>query len=461
MSDLTNYLQFCQSQGFAYTDAQMATIKGLIKDISVDPKDAYELGIKNKWEPNEFISRLMYVRDQSNTVKANPTPAVIVTPAPAPASKPAVVTPPPASQPASEVKQEEKQGRFSGIKKIWPFGRKTKTAQSNPGNGNGKPGKGSAKDVVGKYGKWIGLGLVVLILLGGLYFLTLNYGVSMPQVASAPSFEEAPEVRLSAIDVKNVEFIGSKLILMIIALMALIPLGVLDGRERLQVSDVIVAIVGVNLNYVLLWKPIIAFSLELLPMYNEQSISILFGVLITSIVITKAVTGGRDTTNLGVYFGMLAIAGGITGHMGAFQAAFNTPSQPVYLLEQIPSAIVALRYEEVRYSVLVYGVLFLGIASYLLDILYPREKDVRWEAIGTAAVTVGAYFLALQKFEAPYALILAIAAGVILAVVTRKTGGKLQIGENPLAKVVQRVFDYTAWDGVSLGVLVIVVLQLI
>ena len=330
---------------------------------------------------------------------------------------------------------------------------------------DGTPQEGILERIKGFFsgkGKWILIAIgIVIVLIGGYLILSkLDQGVIPARPSNPTVVETPPSFTFHPVDSKSVSFIGSTLILMFIALFALFPLGILDGKERLQVSDVTVAIAGFFLNYIVVWKPFVAFWTTLIPIFNEQSTAILFGIVITAVVVTKAITGGRDTTNLGVYFGCLAIAGAIWQHMGAFQAAFGVPSQPVYLLQDLPPAILSQQFSEVRYSLLVYSVLFLAVASYLIDIVYPKGKKVRWEGVAASAILVGVFYLARIKFEVEYALVLGIAAGVILAVITRKTGGKLVLGENALAQVVQRVFDYTAWDGVGLGVVLVVFLRL-
>ncbi len=336
-----------------------------------------------------------------------------------------------------------------------------KEAKSERGNDSQKGSEqvrnfltGRAKQIL------IGSLVVVLIVLTAIYLPQIKQLTTSVPEAPIQKVEVAPIVNLTPIDAKSVSFIGPTLIMMIIALVSLGSLGILDGKERLQTSDITVGIVGFCLNYIAVWKPFVAFWTTLFPVFNEQTMAATFGFLITGIVVTKALTGGRDTTNLGVYFGMLAITGAISQQLGAFQVAFNVQSQPVYLLQDLPIAIMAKQMSEVLYSLLVYFLLFLAVASYLLDIFFPKEKKIRWGGIVTTVATVGFFYIAGTKFEVQYALLLGITAGVVLAVLTRKTVNKVSLGENPLAQIVQRVFDYTAWDGVSLGVALMVLLHL-
>lgn len=323
---------------------------------------------------------------------------------------------------------------------------------------------------------WIGIGILVLALIvAAIWFFggsssaqptaqSVQPSQTQPEQRSQPETllppEAPPVVNLQPIDYKSVAFVGVTLFFMFIAGTALIPLGILDAKERLQVSDISVALAGLLANYVAIWKPFVAFWTTLVPIFNEQSTAVTFGILITGIVVTKAVTGGRDTTNLGVYFGELAIIGAISGNMGAFQAAFNIPYQPVYMLQGLPSAIMAKQASVVQYSLLVYSVLFLAIGAYLLDIVYPREKKPRYGAFFSFAAVVGTYYLALLAFNAQYALFFGISAGVLAAVIARKTGNVESAGENKLTKIVQRVFEYTPWDGACLGIVVLVLLRL-
>lgn len=316
---------------------------------------------------------------------------------------------------------------------------------------------------------------VLLLIAGGVftYAMVTGSGRFSGQPAVVPSVEgqsaeqpaEPPKFKVTeaeTVDLKSVDWYGQTQILLILATLAIPFLGYLDGKERLQIGDAIFAVVGAVANYLVMWAPVMAFITTLLSM-DERSVAILMSFVIVVVVTVKALTGGRDTSSLGVYFGLLALGSAIFGNMGAMQVAFNVPSQPLYALQELPVAILAKQGELIKFSLLVYAMLGVAITNYVIDIIVPRDGDFRWEAIISAVVVVLAFYLALIKLQPALALLVAIAAAVLIAMILRRTGERRATratGENPLTQVVQRVFEYTAWDGVAMGTILVVLLRL-
>ena len=311
--------------------------------------------------------------------------------------------------------------------------------------------------------KWFKIGggivLAAIILIVALNFL----GPSGPEMttpvatqpAEIPTFE--PQ---STVDYKSVPVVGTTLIMLLFGLMLVSVLGVLDGKERFQISDVIFALTGFFLNYFVSWTPMLAFLTAFEPLANPRTALFFVAGVTLAVVTVKALTGGRDTTNLGVFFACLGFAGAIFGTMGAFQIALDVPTQPVYLLQDLPAAILTKQASLIQYSLLVYSMFFLSIGCYLIDIFLPKDKETRWEALITASIVVGGFYLAQIWMGLTASMLVAVAAAVVLATIVRRSGKGITTGENPLSRAVSRAFEYTAWDGIAIGVVITILLRL-
>lgn len=301
------------------------------------------------------------------------------------------------------------------------------------------------------------LGIIVLVVL----FSFLGSGSPEPtRIQNTQPPKTVPTFQPTSVDYKSVSVVGTTLLLLIEGLILVPILGILDGKERFQVSDVVFAIVSFLVNYIVIWAPILAFLTAFSAIGNPKTaMFFVTGVTLTAVLI-KALTGGRDTTNLGVFFAILGFAGAIWGSMGAIQVALSVPSQPVYLLQDLPSAFTTKQVALVQYSILVYTMFFLSMVCYLIDIFLPKDKEIRWESLMTAAVVVLGYFLANIKMAPTYSLLVATAVAVLLATVVRRAGKGITTGENPLSRAVSRAFEYTAWDGVAFGIVFTILLRL-
>jgi hypothetical protein len=269
------------------------------------------------------------------------------------------------------------------------------------------------------------------------------------QTESVPTFQ--PE---QTVDYKSVPFVGSILILILEGLL-LIPLfGILDGTERLQMGDTITSLVGVLVNYFVTWAPMIAFLTAFKALSNPVTAMFVVTILTLAIVLMRAMTGGRDTTNIGVFFGFLALAGATSGSMGAMQIAFDVPSQPVYLLQDLPSAILSKQTPLIQYSMLVYSMFAISIVAYAIDIFFPDDKDTRWEALIVATIVIAGFYLVSIKLESYYSLLISVAFASLIATLARRRGKGLTTGENPLSNAISRVFEFSACYGVSIGIMV-------
>lgn len=275
------------------------------------------------------------------------------------------------------------------------------------------------------------------------------------QTESVPAFR--PE---TTVDYKSISVVGTTLIMLVLGAFLISALGILDGKERFQVSDVVVALTGYFLNYFVIWAPMLAFLTAFKPIGNPGTAMFYVVSLIIVVVIFKAINGGIDFTNLGVFLACLALTGAITGTMGAIQQALSVPSQPVYLLQDLPGAIATKQGALIQYSMLVYTMFFLAMACYLLDIFYPRDGEIRWEAIVMTFLVVIGFYVSIFFMPRTAALVVATAFTSLVATFIRRAGKGVTTGENVLSKVVARVFEYTAWDGVALGILIVILLRL-
>ena len=275
------------------------------------------------------------------------------------------------------------------------------------------------------------------------------------QEESVPTFQ--PEI---TVDYKSIAFVGVALKLIILALILVPVLGYLDARERFETSDVGFAIGGFLANYVLTWKPVVAFLITFAPIGNERTALFWVTSLTLALVAMKAATGKRDTTNLGLYFACLALAGAAVGTLGAIQVALNVPTQPVYLLQDLPSAILTKKIELIQFSLLVYSMFGLSIIFYLIDIFFPVDKDTRWEAVVIAVIVIAGFYISQIWLGTTVSLALSVAISLVVASLARRTGKGLTTGESPLSRAVTRAFEYTAWDGVAIGVVISVLLFL-
>lgn len=314
--------------------------------------------------------------------------------------------------------------------------------------------------------KWakIGCGTLVGVVILILIFMALsNFGPSgfspnTPAVEATqtpPTF--SPEV---TVDLKSVPFIGITQFMLILGLILVPILGTLDGRERFEVSDIVYAIVGFLVNYFVVWGPMLAFLTAFEWMSNPRTATAVVSLVMFVAILVKSLTGRRDTTNLGVYFACLAFGGAVFSNMGAMQIAFDVPTQPLYLLQDLPDAILAKLGPQIQYSMLVYSMFFLSIGCYLIDIFFPNDGETRWEAVITAVVVVGGFYLAGIWMGPAAALLVAVAAAVVLATIARRSGTGVTTGESALSKAVSRAFEYTAWDGVAVGVVITILLHL-
>lgn len=275
------------------------------------------------------------------------------------------------------------------------------------------------------------------------------------QTESVPAFQ--PE---TTVDYKSIAVVGVALKLIILALILVPVLGYLDARERFETSDVVFAIGGFVGNYLLTWKPIVAFLTTFEPIGTERTALFFVTAITFALVSMKAATGKRDTTNLGLYFAGLALAGAAIGRLGAIQVAFNVPTQPVYLLQDLPSAILTKKIELIQFSLLVYSMFGLSILFYLVDIFFPVDKETRWEAVVIAVIVIAGFYIAQIWVATTVALALAVAISLVIATLARRTGRGMTSGESPLSRAVTRAFEYTAWDGVAIGVVISVLLFL-
>ncbi|MBU1327342.1 hypothetical protein KKB64_02300 [Patescibacteria group bacterium] len=321
----------------------------------------------------------------------------------------------------------------------------------------------------------VGASVVTVLLAGGLFAWESIVGGPTSESPVQPQAEspsaEQPEAaeppkfivtEAETVDLKSADWYGPTQILLVLAALSIPLLGYLDGKERLQIGDAVFAIVGATANYLVMWAPIMAFNITLFGM-DQRGVAILVSFVIIAVVTVKALTGNRDTSSLGVYFGLLALGAAIFGNMGAMQVAFNVPSQPLYAIQDLSAAILAKQGELIKFTLLIYTILVVAIVNYIIDIVAPVDGDLRWEAIISAVIVVVAFYLASIKLQPALSLIVAVAASILTAMILRRTGERLATratGENPLSQVVQRVFEYTAWDGVALGTILVVILRL-
>lgn len=275
------------------------------------------------------------------------------------------------------------------------------------------------------------------------------------QPEDVPTFQ--PEI---TVDYKSIAVVGIALKLIILALIMVPVLGYLDARERFETSDVGFALGGFLGNYVLTWKPIVAFLITFAPIGNERTALFWVTSITLALVAMKAATGKRDTTNLGLYFACMALAGAAIGSLGAMQVALNVPTQPVYLLQDLPGAIMTKKIEMIQYSLLVYSMFALSISFYLMDIFFPVDKETRWEAVVIAVIVVGGFYISQIWLGITVSLALSVAISLVIATLARRTGKGMTSGESPLSRAVTRAFEYTAWDGVAIGVVISVLLFL-
>lgn len=323
-----------------------------------------------------------------------------------------------------------------------------------------------AKNAINNFrqNKWvkriaIGVGVIFAILM--LVFMFWFLGGSNPESANPERIQSVPAFRPeTTVDYKSISVVGTTLIMLVLGAFLISALGILDGKERFQVSDVVVALTGYFLNYFVIWAPMLAFLTAFKPIGNPGTAMFYVVSLIIVVVIFKAINGGIDFTNLGVFLACLALTGAITGTMGAIQQALSVPSQPVYLLQDLPGAIATKQGALIQYSMLVYTMFFLAMACYLLDIFYPRDGEIRWEAIVMTFLVVIGFYVSIFFMPRTAALVVATAFTSLVATFIRRAGKGVTTGENVLSKVVARVFEYTAWDGVALGILIVILLRL-
>lgn len=272
---------------------------------------------------------------------------------------------------------------------------------------------------------------------------------------------------LTKVDPKSVGGFGTTQRLFLLALIGVIFFGYLDRKEHLQLEDAIAALVCFGLNYLLTWAPVVSFFVTLVGENQRAVMLIVSGVLITY-VMSRVTGGGRDTTALGMYLGSIVLFGIIVRTLGALQIVFKLQEQPLYLLPGVISALQSMQYEAVKFSVIVYMLLFGAIGSYALDIVYPKTRKVRWEAVTPFITLVVLYYLfkygliaiGLPLYEVELALVIATAVAIGVAVALRKSDEGNVAGENQLSKVVKRVFDFIGWDGITLGLLTVTLLRL-
>lgn len=323
--------------------------------------------------------------------------------------------------------------------------------------------------------KRIGIGLVIILGILALLFAFWFLGGSNPEptqtriqsqpqtqqpaqqneVENIPTFQ--PE---TTVDYKSISVVGVALKLIILGLVIVPILGYLDARERFETSDVGFAFGGFLANYLFTWKPIVAFLMSLGPIGTERTALFWVTSIILALVAMKAATGKRDTTNLGLYFACMALSGAALGTLGAFQIALDVPTQPVYLLQDLPNAILTKQLAMIQFSLLVYSMFGLAILFYLIDIFFPVDKETRWEAVVIAVIVVAGFYISQIWLGTTVSLALSVAMALVIATLARRTGKGLTTGESPLSRAVTRAFEYTAWDGVAIGVVISILLFL-
>lgn len=317
--------------------------------------------------------------------------------------------------------------------------------------------------------KVVGIGVLVLVALAvGAYFYfnsqpsvtpdaTLNPQAQSTQTAQAPEFVMPAAPTPNAIDIANAKWLSP--VQIIIAVMAaLVILGLfLDARERGQVSDAWLTMIGIFLVmgvgiFVTLFKG----ALE--PRFTESDtvwiVSLVLTIVAFALVLYAVFSDGFDATPLGSFLTMLAVGVLFLGTVGALQNLLGFSSSPVVPLNQLWVYLQLKKVDLIWSSLFCYIALIAGIAIFGEEIIRTtlqihKTGEKFYSAFASVAGLIAYAALRLLAPTWPYLATFgtALAVAVIAATMHPEfgtTGGAMGEGEKRI-----RGGLIPPWDKVS------------
>lgn len=234
--------------------------------------------------------------------------------------------------------------------------------------------------------------LVICLIIVGLIMRIDRTLSTVPQVAvdtvvvtEAPTDQliiSSTDLQASAIDVKSSDYIKTEQIIIILLSLIIILAGWLDRKMSNQILDAIVAVVLVVIVLFGASQAIhfIASGLvSVIPVDLPTAWWIMsFVITVVSLVavVLVSVYGTVDLTPVGMFFGLLGLVGGVLlGHLGSLQEVLRIPSGQLFPIGEVFLLVRAKQFEIIKFSLLVYGCLTIGILTELREILKPYAKS--------------------------------------------------------------------------------------
>ncbi|GEM_PF-4236427 len=204
-----------------------------------------------------------------------------------------------------------------------------------------------------------------------------------------------PEIK--PLDLANAAWIGPVQGMLLFLGVLLIGLGLMDRWLVKQLHDITVPLICVLALYVLGWAPIRAF-LAAPPFTFTDQRTIGWLVIVASLVAVFAVSRlpTPDYTASGLYSGLLVVAGVTIGSLGLMQVAFGIPNAPVVSMGQTFALVQQKAWTSVQFSVLIYALCMLAIGFYGWESVKPNQEGSKpsWGGPVLAVLGLVVYYAA-------------------------------------------------------------------
>jgi hypothetical protein len=243
---------------------------------------------------------------------------------------------------------------------------------------------GSMKESAGSWIKWIGIGIVILVVLIGGYMLITQLGqvgyTTPATVSQQLATPPAPPTQ-TPVDLAHVSWLSIvQATIVLLSLLTAIGLGV-DAWNRGQISDflaILFAIVMTQIHGLL--ATMFAGLLAWLKM-NPTQLDWAFSLFCTGVALATAwwVTqqGGFDWTPLAGFFTLLGACGLLFGHMGSLQVLFNIPDAPVLPIGQVITLMSLKQTDQIGMSILTYSCLGIGALLYIFEMIRTIVEEIQ------------------------------------------------------------------------------------